>query len=80
LFNTGRLGAGDLPDFSCSFSTAKYTVTMGVSFPPPYEGRRLVVYRSTDPQKENCLSVEAGTSGCTENFVGAVAVVLFTVN
>jgi hypothetical protein len=80
LFNKGSVGADGLPDFSCSFSTAKYAITMRVSFPPAYEGKRLVVYRSTEPQKENCLSIEAGTSGCTENFVGAVAVVLFTVN
>ncbi|MBI4901991.1 MAG: hypothetical protein HY820_00035 [Acidobacteria bacterium] len=80
MFSKGSIGADGLPDFSCSFSTAKYAVTMRVSFPPAYEGKRLVVYRSTEPQKENCLSIEAGTSGCTENFVGAVAVVLFTVN
>ena len=37
-------------------------------------------YRRTNRGKENCLPIEAGTSGCTENFVGAVAVVQFTVN
>jgi len=80
LLNTGRVGADGLPDFSREFSTAKYTITMRVSFPAPYQGKRLVVYRSTDPGNENCLSIETGASGCTENFVGAVAVVVFTVN
>lgn len=79
LFN-GKLGAADQPDLSCSFSTAKHTVTMRVGFPPAYDGTPLVVYRSTDPHKQDCLSIETGTSGCTEKFVGAVAVVLFTVN
>jgi hypothetical protein len=53
---------------------------MRVSFPPPYEGKRLVVYRNRDPTKESCPQIEAGQSGCVENFVGAVAAVAFTVN
>jgi hypothetical protein len=60
-------------------STAKYSVLMEVSFPPPYEGKRLMVYRSASPEKGDCLSAEIGTSGCIESFVGAVATVRFTV-
>ena len=80
LFNTARLAADGLPDFSREFSTPKYIVAMRVSFPPPYEGQRLVVYRSTEPGNDNCLSIEIGASGCTEKFVGSIAVVAFTVS
>jgi hypothetical protein len=80
MFNAGRVGAEGPQDFLSEFATAKYTIVMRVSFPAPYEGKRLVVYRSTDPQNENCLSIEIGASGCTENFVGAVAVILFKIN
>jgi hypothetical protein len=62
-----------------TFSTAKYSVLMGVSFPVPYDGKRLVAYRSAASGKEDCLSAEIGTSGCIEAFVGALAVVTFTV-
>ena len=80
LLHSGELAAENLPDFSRKFSTSKYTIEMRVSFPAPYEGTRLAVYRSADPQKENCLSVERGASGCTEKFVGALAFVAFAVN
>jgi len=39
-----------------------------------------VVYRNGDPTKASCPQIEAGQSGCVENFVGAVAAVAFTVN
>jgi hypothetical protein len=52
---------------------------MRVSFPAPYEGKRLSVYNAADPVKEDCLSAATGTSGCIDSFVGALAVVSFTV-
>jgi hypothetical protein len=79
LFREGAVWAEALPDSSYGFSTAKYSIDMRVSFPAPYEGKRLVAYRSTDPEKEVCLSTESGGSGCTENFVGALAFVAFEV-
>jgi hypothetical protein len=72
--------AGAPPDAVFEFSTPKYTIAMRVTFPPPYEGTRLAVRRITDPTRETCLSIETGTSGCTEHFVGAIAAVGFTVN
>lgn len=51
------------------FYTDKYSIEMRVTFPSRYEGKRLVVYRGADPVK----------AGCIENFVGAAAVVAFTV-
>jgi hypothetical protein len=65
---------------SSPVSTTKYTIQMRVSFPALYEGKRLVVYRNGDPGKEICPSIEAGPSGCVENFVVAVAALAFTVN
>ncbi|HKE29032.1 MAG TPA: hypothetical protein VKB88_42065 [Bryobacteraceae bacterium] len=79
-FQAGIGRAEARPDSSYRFSTAKYSIGMRVSFPTPYEGKRLVVYRNTQPGQENCLSVEIGISGCAENFVGAVAVVAFDVH
>jgi hypothetical protein len=52
---------------------------MRVSFPAPYEGRRLAVYRSSDPGKEVCLSLNASASEYAESFVGALAFVTFLV-
>ncbi len=52
---------------------------MRVSFPAPYEGKRLSVYHGADPVKEDCLSVATGASGCIDSFVGALAVVSFAV-
>jgi hypothetical protein len=80
LFHGVSVRAEVLPDSSYGFSTTKYTIQMRVSFPPPYEGKRLVVYRNGDPGREVCPFIEAGPSGCVENFVGAVAAVAFTVN
>jgi len=67
------------PDAVYGFSTARYDIRMHVSFPAPYEGRRLSVYHATDPLKEDCLSVQVGVSGCVDSFVGALAVVSFAV-
>jgi hypothetical protein len=61
------------------FSTAKYDIRMRVSFPAPYEAKRLSVYHAADPVKEDCLSVATDASGCIDSFVGALAVVSFAV-
>jgi hypothetical protein len=79
LFHEGAVRADALPDALFAFSTSKYNIEVRVSFPVPYEGKRLLVYRSTDPGKQVCLSTEPGGSGCTENFVGALAFVAFEV-
>ena len=79
LFHGGAARAHAQPNSCYQFSTRKYRIEMGVSFPAPYEGRRLAVYRSSDPGKEVCLSINQGPSACTENFVGALAFVTFLV-
>jgi hypothetical protein len=80
LFHPPTIDAEAPRDWLAEFATAKYKIEMRVSFPPPYEGERLVVYSSHDPRREDCLPIVRGVSGCTENFVGAVAVVVFTVS
>jgi hypothetical protein len=74
------LGKAEAPPDGYGFSTAKYDVRMRVSFPAPYEGKRLSTHRSTDPGKEDCLSTATGAFGCIDSFVGALAVVRFAVN
>jgi len=70
-----QLAAGDLvqearngPPVSYGFTTERYIVEMRVSFPAPYEGKRLALYAG-----------EGSGSRCIENFVGALAVVEFRV-
>lgn len=79
FFCKGPVAAEALPELSYQFSTAKYSIEMRVCFPAPYEGKRLVVYRSNDASQVVCLPSVAGTSGCIERFVGALALVAFTV-
>ena len=68
------------PDSAYEFSTAKYNIRMYVRFPVPYEGKRLVVYNSEDPGKAVCPVMRGSAAGCAENFVGALAVILFRVS
>ena len=62
------------------FSTPKYSIRMEVSFPAPYEGKRLVVYHSGDSGNAVCPVMKGSAAGCAGNFVGALAVVLFRVS
>jgi hypothetical protein len=79
LFHVAAARPQAQPNSTYRFYTRKYRIEVRVSFPPPYEGRRLAVYRSSDPGKEVCLSVNAGASGCVERFVGSLAFVTFLV-
>ncbi|MBS1826342.1 MAG: hypothetical protein JST93_13560 [Acidobacteria bacterium] len=51
-------------------------IRLEVSFPKPYNGSRLVFYSG---DQEQCFSAETGVKGCTERFVGAAALVQYTV-
>jgi hypothetical protein len=77
--HAGSLKANAQPDAFYEFSTAKYTIQMRISFPPPYEGDRLELYQSAHPGKAVCISIQVEASRCTERFFGAVAVVAFSV-
>ena len=61
-----------------TFVSGEHVVTMDVRFLEPYVGKRLVFYSSASPTTEIC-AVRNGESGaCPERFVGAVAIVTFT--
>jgi len=62
------------------FASESCVIEMTVRFLEPYLGRRLAFYNSLTPHEETCLS-DDGKSGkkCTERFVGAVALVRFSV-
>jgi hypothetical protein len=79
VLNGASAPARAQPNSPYQFRTTKYTIEMLVSFPAAYEGRRLAVYRTSDPSKEVCLSIHGDTSACTEMFVGALALVTFLV-
>lgn len=51
------------------------TVSLQVEFLEPYAGRRLAFYSEG---KQVCLSAETGFAGCTERFVGALALVRYS--
>jgi hypothetical protein len=63
-----HLAATDRTPVSYGFTTERYIIEMRVSFPAPYEGRRLELY-----------AAEESGSRCVESFVGALAVVEFRV-
>ncbi len=71
--------AAEPPDACYEVLLVKRHVRMRFEFPPPYEGKRLTIYRSGQPGREECISAGIGP-GCVENFVGAVAVVMFDVH
>jgi len=61
------------------FRIGECSIRMRITFPPPYEGSRLEVYRSPNPRKALCVAPEAGSRECVRRFVGAIAVVEFAV-
>jgi hypothetical protein len=67
-------------DVEYSFATAAYRIEMRVNSLAPYLGERLVFYSSADPDRPICPPVDGGTTGeCLNQFVGAVALVKYTV-
>jgi hypothetical protein len=62
-----------------NFTTRDYSIEMRVAFFAPYLGHRLVFFDSLDPRKELCYSADGGAGPCIEQFVGAVAVVNYSV-
>ena len=67
-------------EITYGFATEHYVIEVAVSFLKPYVGRRLVLYNSVDPGREFCPSPDGGALGrCTEQFMGAVALVRYTV-
>lgn len=63
-----------------TFATGEHVVTMNARFLEPYVGKRLVFYSSADPTAEICAVRNGESRPCPERFVGAVAIVTFTLN
>jgi len=61
-----------------TFATGGHIVTMDVRFLEAYVGKRLVFYSSADPSREICAIRNRASRACPERFVGAVAIVTFT--
>ena len=75
-----NLGGQQQTKITYGFATENYVIEMTGEFPRPYAGRRLVVYSSLDPGTEACYSGDGIRAGkCVEHFVGAVAIVKYSV-
>lgn len=61
------------------FATEQYIIEMTIVFLEPYAGRRLVFYSSVNPQKPLCYSGDGTLGKCLNSFVGAAAVVRYSV-
>ncbi len=67
-------------DIKYGFVTRDYSIEMKITFLDRYVGQRLAFSSSVDPGKELCFSAGDGRIGpCIERFVGAVAVVRYSV-
>jgi hypothetical protein len=79
-FPTPSLEASSLNrDIQYDFATKDYSIRLSVAFLEPYWGRRLSFFTNVD-RRELCYSGDRGTAGkCIERFVGAVAIVTYSV-
>ena len=66
------------PDRTFGFTTKQYKIEMRISFFDPYAGRRLAFHNSLDPTKQICPSFDGTPATCIDRFVGAVAVVRYS--
>lgn len=67
-------------DIKYGFATKEYSIEMTITFFDPYVGQRLAFSSSVDSGKELCFSTGDGRTGpCIERFVGAIAVVRYSV-
>jgi hypothetical protein len=79
---TSLLQGGSQPpesEVKYGFATKDYSIELRVNSFDSYLGRRLAFLSSVDPGKEVCFSADAGGGPCVEHFVGAVAVVRYSV-
>jgi|tagenome__1003787_1003787.scaffolds.fasta_scaffold20301864_2 hypothetical protein len=61
-----------------TFVTGEHVVTMDIRFLEPYVGKRLVFHSTADPTAEICAVGNGEPGACPERFVGAVAIVTYT--
>jgi len=62
-----------------TFTADNHIITMEVRLNKPYVGTRLVFYDDKDPLKPMCFTGNGENGACPGRFVGAVAIVTFTV-
>jgi len=62
-----------------TFTAGNHNIMMEVRFSQPYIGTRLVFYDDEDPLKPVCFTGNGENGACPSHFVGAVALVTFTV-
>ena len=62
------------------FSTVDFVLGMNVSFPEPWRGKPLAFYNSIQPSQPICFTSEGALAAdCSQRFVGAAAMVVFSV-
>lgn len=67
-------------DVTYGFATKEYAIRMRISFLNPYVGVPLVFYDAVDPTRRICPPIDGATPGaCIERFLGAVAIVKYSV-
>jgi hypothetical protein len=62
-----------------TFTAGNHNITMEVRRGKPYIGTRLVFYDDEDPLKPVCFTGNGENGACPSHFVGATALVTFTV-
>jgi hypothetical protein len=78
FFNLALACAAAAEDQTFRFATRNYDVEMTVRFPENYLGTKLSFYDTTR-RRETCLAADGMDTGCIDRFVGALAVVNFSV-
>jgi hypothetical protein len=73
------VAGGQASETTYGFGAGPYAIEMTVVFPEPYAGRPLVVFSSVNPHKPLCYSGDGTLGKCLERFVGAVALVRYSI-
>src|SRR5277367_2962428 len=78
IFYSAHAGPAGEP-LCYTFTAGNHNITMEVRSSKPYIGTRLVFYDDKDPLKPVCFTGNGENGACPSHFVGAVALVTFTV-
>jgi hypothetical protein len=61
------------------FATKDYSIEVKVAYFEPYKGSRLAFFTDANPGRQICFSGDGAGNRCVEHFVGALAVVTYSV-